>query len=222
MYLSKNSFDELDIRYRSNLFNSIVGIKQASLVGTINSKNLTNLAIFSSTVHLGSNPALIGLFTRPMTKPPKQTLNNIISEKSFTINHVNKDIISRSHSTAFKFTAEESEFTECGLREKFINNFRAPFVEESHASIGVDYIRHFDIKENGVIMIIGALSHIIINEDNIQKNGEVDLTSLGSIGVAGNNTYYNLQKHKTLDYINSDQRSLLNEIVNSEINKSDH
>ena len=86
----------------------------------------------------------------------------------------------------------------------------------------MDYIRHFDIKENGVIMIIGALSHIIINEDNIQKNGEVDLTSLGSIGVAGNNTYYKLQKHKTLDYINSDQRSLLNEIVNSEINKSDH
>jgi len=61
-----------------------------------------------------------------------------------------------------------------------------------------------------------------LNEDNIQKNGEVDLTSLGSIGVAGNNTYYKLQKHKTLDYINSDQRSLLNEIVNSEINKSDH
>ena len=71
-------------------------------------------------------------------------------------------------------------------------------------------------------MIIGELSHIIINEDYIQKNGEVNMMSLGSIGVAGNNTYYELQKYKTLDYITSDQRSLLNEIVNSEINKSDH
>ena len=221
MHLSKNNFEKLDIRYRSNLFNSIVGIKQASLVGTINSNNLTNLAIFSSTVHLGSNPALIGLFTRPMTTPPKQTLNNIISEGSFTINHVNKKILSRSHCTAFKFTAIESEFTECGLKEKFINNFRAPFVKESKASIGVDYIRHFDIKENGVIMIIGALSHIIINEENIQKNGEVDIMSLDSIGVAGNNTYYQLQKKKTLDYINSNQRSLLNEIVNIEKDSSD-
>ena len=221
MHLSKNSFDELDIRYRSNLFNSIVGIKQASIVGTINSNDLTNLAIFSSTVHLGSNPALIGLFTRPMTAPPKQTLNNIISENSFTINHVNKKILSRSHSTAFKFTANESEFTECGLKEKFINNFRAPFVKESHASIGVDYIRHFDIKENGVTMVIGKLSHIIIDEENIQENGEVDMMSLDSIGVAGNSTYYELQKHKTLDYITSDQRSLLNQIVNSEINESD-
>ena len=86
----------------------------------------------------------------------------------------------------------------------------------------MDYIRHFDIKENGVIMIIGELSHIIINEDYIQKNGEVNMMSLGSIGVAGNNTYYELQKYKTLDYITSDQRTLLNEIVNSEINKSDH
>ena len=48
------------------------------------------------------------------------------------------------------------------------------------------------------------------------------MMSLGSIGVAGNNTYYELQKYKTLDYITSDQRTLLNEIVNSEINKSDH
>jgi len=221
LHLSKDNFKEFDDRYRSNLFNSIVGIKQSSLVGTINSNNLTNLAIFSSTVHLGSNPALIALFTRPKTLPPKQTLNNIISEGSFTINHVNKDILSRSHCTAFKFTASESEFTECGLREKFIDNFRAPFVKESHASIGVDYVRHFDIKENGVIMVIGALSHIIVNQDNIQKNGEVDMMSLDSIGVAGNNTYYELQKKKTLDYITSDQKSVLNEIINSEISNLD-
>ena len=70
-------------------------------------------------------------------------------------------------------------------------------------------------------MIIGALSHIIINEENIQKNGEVDIMSLDSIGVAGNNTYYQLQKEKTLDYINSNQRSLLNEIVNIEKDSSD-
>ena len=41
MHISNNSFEELDLRFRSNLINSIVGIKQASLVGTINSNNLT-------------------------------------------------------------------------------------------------------------------------------------------------------------------------------------
>ena len=46
--------------------------------------------------------------------------------------------------------------------------------------------------------------------------------SLVSICFSGNNTYYGLQKHNTLDYITSDQRSLLNEIVNSEINKPDN
>tara|TARA_B110000014_G_scaffold219201_1_gene174623 strand:- start:347 stop:1015 length:669 start_codon:yes stop_codon:yes gene_type:complete len=221
LYISNNSFEELDLRFRSNLINSIVGIKQASLVGTINSNNLTNLAIFSSVVHLGSNPALIGLFTRPITTPPKQTLNNIISEGSFTINHVNKNIISRSHCTAFKFSANESEFAECGLTEKFIENFRAPFVKESQASIGLNYIRHFDIKENGVIMIIGSLSHLIVNDDHVQKNGEVDMMLLDSIGVAGNNTYYEFLKHKSLNYIASNQRVLLNKIVKEEKSKSD-
>jgi hypothetical protein len=70
-------------------------------------------------------------------------------------------------------------------------------------------------------MVIGALSHIIVNQDNIQKNGEVDMMSLDSIGVAGNNTYYELQKKKTLDYITSDQKSVLNEIINSEISNLD-
>ena len=148
MHFNKNKISKIDNIYRSNLINSIVGIKQASLVGTKNKYNITNLAIFSSVVHLGSNPALIGLFTRPITKPPKQTLNNIISEGHYTINHVNKKIIDRSHCTSFKFLDTESEFKECGLNEKYIDKFSAPFVMEARVSIGLNYIRKFEIKEN--------------------------------------------------------------------------
>ena len=56
-HIKKNEFENLDSFYRSNLVNSVVGIKQANLIGTISKSGITNLAIFSSVVHLGSHPA---------------------------------------------------------------------------------------------------------------------------------------------------------------------
>jgi len=220
LHFNRESISKAEKIYRSNLINSIVGVKQASLIGTKNKNSITNLAIFSSAVHLGSNPALIGLFTRPITKPPKHTLNNIISEGCYTINHVNKNIIDRSHCTSYKFLDTESEFKECGLSERYIDKFNAPFVLEARISIGLNYIRSFEIKENGVIMIIGSVSHILIDEKYIQDNGEIDLNYLENIGVSGNNTYYELSKLKTLNYISSDKKEHINEIISNEMSKS--
>ena len=219
LHIDLKEIEKLDKFYRANLVNSIVGIKQASLVGTKSKNKISNLAIFSSIVHLGSSPALIGMFTRPVTIPPKQTLNNILELKDFTINHLNDSINIRGHSTAYKFEKNESEFKECMLTEKYIENFNAPFVEESNISFGLSYIRHQKIKENGVIFIIGSLKHILINEKSISQNGEVNLMNLDSIGVAGNNTYYKLNKNKTLDYIKKEKRGILKNIVIDEKNK---
>ena len=62
---------------RLNIINSITGIKPANLIGTMIKNNL-NLAIFSSVVHLGSNPALIGFILRPQQKIRRHTYENII------------------------------------------------------------------------------------------------------------------------------------------------
>ena len=62
MIFNKTEILGLDRFYRANLINSIVGIKQASLIGTVSNKNISNLALFSSVVHLGSNPQLVAMF----------------------------------------------------------------------------------------------------------------------------------------------------------------
>ena len=99
-----NDFSKFDKHFRANLINSVIGVKQASLIGTVGSNGISNLALFSSTVHLGSNPPLVAIFSRPEGDAPKQTLNNIIDIKDYSINHVNKSIINRAHSCSFKFT----------------------------------------------------------------------------------------------------------------------
>ena len=211
-----NDFSILDKHYRANLINSVIGVKQASLIGTVGNNGISNLALFSSTVHLGSNPPLVAIFSRPEGDTPKQTLNNIIENKDYSINHVNKSIINRAHSCSFKFAAEESEFIECKLSEEFIVDCKAPIVKESYVSFAVRYQRHLSIQENGVIMVIGKIKSVFVNEGIIQNNGEVDFNHSSSIGVAGNNTYYGVDKIESLKYLKLDQRDQLKDIVSKE------
>ena len=157
----------LDRFYRANFINSMVGSKQASLIGTVGKNSCTNLSLFSSTTHLGSNPPLIALFSRPATKEPKQTLSNIISTGFFTINHVNESILVRSHSCSFKFLDHESEFDSCALTEEYHDGINAPFVKESFTSMGLKYSRHFPIEENGVTMIIGEVKLVQIGRAHV-------------------------------------------------------
>jgi hypothetical protein len=52
--------------YRLNFVNGLPGFKPANLVGTAAPNGRTNLAIFSSVLHLGSDPAVLGMVTRPL------------------------------------------------------------------------------------------------------------------------------------------------------------
>ena len=216
-HLKKYEIENLDTFYRANLINSIVGIKQANLIGTISKSGITNLAIFSSVVHLGSNPALIGFFNRPVSSPPKQTLNNILATRHFSINHVSHSIVKRAHATSYKYQNSESEFKECNLTELFINGFETPFVKESIVSIGLSFKNKYLIAENGVIMIIGEVQHIIIkNRNYINDNGEVDIEKSNSVGVTGNNSYYKCLNFIKNEYIKSGDTSMLKSMINEE------
>ena len=68
----KFDFDKikgLEKIYRLNLINSCTGYKSANLIGSIDKEGNTNLAIFSSITHLGSDPAMIGFVLRPEQFP---------------------------------------------------------------------------------------------------------------------------------------------------------
>ena len=88
----KNKIKSLEKIYRLNLINSCTGYKSANLLGSIDSEGNTNLAIFSSITHLGSDPAMIGFVLRPRTVP-RNTYNNMFNTKYFTVNHVKLRIL---------------------------------------------------------------------------------------------------------------------------------
>ena len=65
-------------------------------------------------------------------------------------------------------------------------------------------------------MILGEMKSLLIKKDVIQDNGEIDFDQSRSVGVAGNNTYYDLQKLASLRYFKSDQKEELLKIIDKE------
>ena len=80
---------QMEQRKRAHLINSVGGFKSVCLIGTVDLKGQTNLAIFSSIVHIGSNPPLISFIMRP-DSVERHSLSNILETSSYTINHLNE------------------------------------------------------------------------------------------------------------------------------------
>ena len=67
LQFSKDDIQQFEHLYKINLVNSCSGYKSANLIGTKSSNGTSNVAIFSSVTHIGSSPALFGIFFRPTT-----------------------------------------------------------------------------------------------------------------------------------------------------------
>lgn len=199
-HYTKKEIEDADKRFRINLINGITGIKPASLIGSISEIGETNLAIFSSVVHLGSSPALIGFMIRPTGEVPRHTYENIKSNGVYTINHINKTFTDRAHHTSAKFERGVSEFDRCQLKEEYISNHKAPFVKESNLKYALKFVDDIPIQANGTHMIVGEIIHLIVDDNCIDLNGNIDLEFSKSIGVSGLNQYYSFNKYKNLPY----------------------
>ena len=184
---------------RVQFVNSLPGPKPISLVGSIDTEGRTNLAPFSTVTHLGSNPALIGLVSRP-DLVERHTLSNILSTKSYTINHVNLEILERAHQCSARFPREKSEFSGVGLSEHFENGITAPFVAESRFRFALELAETIPISTNDTILIVGRVVLAQLPEEHLSEDGSVDLTALGSMASTALDTYFCLTNPIRLPY----------------------
>tara|TARA_B100001564_G_scaffold254414_1_gene216427 strand:- start:98 stop:676 length:579 start_codon:yes stop_codon:yes gene_type:complete len=174
--------------FRLNLINSITGYKSANLIGTKTDDKINNVAVFSSVTHLGSDPPLIGFITRP-ENGNRNTYNNILKNKLFTINHIVKNQIISAHQSSAKYPKNISEFDKTDLKSEFKNNFDAPFVKDSPVQIGCSFVNKYFIKENKTILMIGQVEILFINKKLLVEDGFVKLDREDIITVNGLDGY---------------------------------
>jgi flavin reductase (DIM6/NTAB) family NADH-FMN oxidoreductase RutF len=187
-HFSKENINALAIRYKNNLINSISGYKSANLIGTTSKTGITNLAVFNSLIHLGSNPALLGFILRP-TSIPRHSYQNMKEKGVFTINHINQDQIEDAHHTSAKYAENISEFDQTNLEAEYKADCLAPFVKGAPVQIACRYVNDYLIKENDTLLVLGAIEHLFVQEEMLLEDGYVQLDKGEVVTINGIDGY---------------------------------
>jgi flavin reductase (DIM6/NTAB) family NADH-FMN oxidoreductase RutF len=199
LFYSQSEIQSLERFYRANLINSLTGFKSVSLLGTVDKNGQTNLGVFSSIVHMGSDPALVGYINRPRKAAP-HTLANIESTGFYTINHILPWFLEKAHQASAKYPDGVSEFEEVGLTAQYINNFPAPFVGESLVRYGLTLQEIVPIKINDTFLVIGKIHTIQLTNGLLMPDGFIDLHKAETVCSNGIDSYYTTKPLGRLHY----------------------
>ncbi|MDF2158465.1 flavin reductase [Algoriphagus sp. CAU 1675] len=186
-YFSKEEILCSDSFFRKNLINCLSGYKSLNLIGTKNSKGLSNLALFSQVFHIGASPPLIGVLFRPHTVK-RDTLENILETSSFTINQVGAAFYKKAHWTSARW--EGSEFEKTGLQEEYRNGFFAPYVQGSPVGLGCSLVETQTLQVNQTVLVVASIDHIYVEEKGLRDDGSLDLNVLETVTVSGLDEYH--------------------------------
>ncbi len=186
--------------FRANFINSLTGFKSASLIGTINAAGVPNLGMFSSMVHIGSDPALIGYINRPIAAAP-HTLANIKSNGWYTVNHIQASFVDKAHQTSAKYPDEVNEFDEVGLTAEYIEGINVPFVKESKVKYLLSLKEILPIQLNDTFLVIGQLEQVLIDPAlTPASDGFLQLDQVGTLTSNGLDAYYSTHLVDRFEY----------------------
>lgn len=188
IHFSKSTIQQLPKIPRLNLINSCTGYKSANLIATKTNDGSSNVAIFSSITHLGSDPAMLGFILRPTTVP-RNTYKNIKDFGYFTVNHITASMIKDAHHSSANYEEGISEFNQTNLEEEYYEGISMPFVKESPVQILCKYLNEYEIKENGTIHIIASIEELFVKENLIQKENWLRLDIENVIAINGLDAY---------------------------------
>ena len=197
--LRSHDLEAMDPRVRVQFATSLPGVKPVCLVGTRNAAGIGILAPFSSVVHLGSNPALLGMVTRPDVVE-RHTLANILESGCWTLNHRPPGIVEAAHQCSARYPADVSEFDATGLTEHREPDFAAPFVAESRFRIGLELAALIDIPSNGTKLIIGRVMIVQVEESRLHADGSIHLEGLDVVASTALDTYFGITPLVRLPY----------------------
>ncbi len=197
--ITPTDIDAMGKHARVQFANSLPGPKPVSLIGTISADGHTNLAPFSTVTHLGSNPALIGLVSRP-DLVDRHTLSNILATRSYTINHIHSEILHQAHACSARHPRDVSEFDATGLTQHFEEKIVAPFVSESRLRFALELVETIPISANGTVLIIGKVILVQLPDYSLSEDGSIDLPALGSLASTALDTYFQLTAPVRLPY----------------------
>jgi flavin reductase (DIM6/NTAB) family NADH-FMN oxidoreductase RutF len=192
---------DLEKPFRTNLINCLTGFKSPHLIGTKSKDGIANLGLYTQVMHVGANPPLLGVLFRPPVVP-RDTLQNIIETREFTINLVQKSILEPAHWTSARW--EENEFEAVSLTEEYIEGTYAPFVSQSIVKMGMIFKERHVIQTNQTVLVVGQICELIIQDDLIESDGFLNLEKAEILTMIGLDSYHSTNSLKRMEYAKTD------------------
>ena len=187
-HITRDDISQMEKLERLNIINSCTGYKSANLIATLSENGSSNVAVFSSITHLGSNPGILGFIVRPTTVP-RDTYSNIKAKGFFTVNHITSNMIADAHHTSANYDVGVSEFDKTSLEEEYKNGLEVPFVKGSPIQLYCKYMNEYYIKENDTIHVIASIEHVYYNENMEHKDGWLQLDKGNVVAINGLDGY---------------------------------
>lgn len=199
MHLQAADFPEMDTFFRRHFFNTLPGPRSVHLLGTKGHRGTENLGVFSSVVHLGATPPLLGFVLRPLTVP-RHSYHHLLAQGYFTLNTIHPDFLAKAHQTSANYPYEVSEFAAVGLTPEYSEVMPAPYVAESKIKLGLKLVEEHRIKANNTHFIIGEVVELFVPDEAVAEKGYVDHNALETLAVTGLEQYHKVQEVQHFPY----------------------
>ena len=198
-FTSATDLATMPSRPRATLFNLLSGIQPAVVISTSNENGSCNLALFNSLTHIGSNPALLGVFFRPLSVE-RHTYSNLKRTGTFVVNHLPASMVHTVHQTSAKFERSVSEAERLELSTARLEGFEAPYLEDALISIGLRFEEEQLIQANETLFVIGRCEWIRWNGVEYTPDGFFDWEAWSPLLVAGLDDYFSAHSLVRLAY----------------------
>ena len=177
----KNIYDvaQIDAKTSYKITTALIVPRPIGWIGTRSADGVTNLAPYSFFNAVAASPPtfVIG----PSNTGRRDTLDNILATKEFTVNVVSERTVEAMNRSAGSFPAGESEFEICDLQEVAAETVDAPLVGEAIANFECRCIQTVDLGDN--TLVIGEATRIHVASRLIDDEGhnviQEDVNAIG-------------------------------------------
>ncbi|KAG1815911.1 flavoprotein oxygenase [Suillus subaureus] len=178
------------------LLTSCIVPRPIALVSSTSSDGMPNLAPFSYFSMVAHNPSLLSIsFSHsPRTRKSKDTKENILATKQFTVSIMSEPFIEAANITSVDAPADIDEWDISGLTGSTSIDVRPPWVKESAIGFECELFHSYEIcpPNSGEVtntLVLGLIKRAHIRESVLTANGTVDPAKLRAVSRLGGNMY---------------------------------
>ncbi|KAF7321617.1 SEC7 domain-containing protein [Mycena kentingensis (nom. inval.)] len=186
-------FARMSSKETYQLLTSSIVPRPIALVSTLSDTNVPNLAPFSYFQMAGHNPPLVTLSFSLSPKRRKDTRDNILSTRQFTVNVVSEWLAEAANATSVEAPSEVDEWILAGLTPKQSTLVKPPLVAESAVSLECELYFHKDLPfdaEATTTLVVGDVKLAHVHHSVLDDAGtQVEPDKLNAVARMGGRIY---------------------------------